>query len=157
MRSGAVGVGFRPESDAKRSGHGPEIRGPKLQAAGWDDEPRSIAEQRTFTDGRIVVRGSQTQRQKLLRDTRDFPIAVAEAEPAADGLQQANEYAEILRSKFVCAAKGREIIPALQAGVNWRKRVPGPSAQAVTWRAFSPQDGEWTFHRAIFQGRRPVM
>jgi type I site-specific restriction endonuclease len=27
---------------------------PLLQAAGWDDEPHSIAEQRTITDGRII-------------------------------------------------------------------------------------------------------
>jgi hypothetical protein len=27
---------------------------PLLQAAGWDDEPDSIAEQRTITDGRII-------------------------------------------------------------------------------------------------------
>jgi hypothetical protein len=27
---------------------------PKLVAAGWDNEPHSIAEQRTFTDGRIL-------------------------------------------------------------------------------------------------------
>jgi hypothetical protein len=30
---------------------------PKLQAAGWDIEPCSIAEQRTITDGRIVPVG----------------------------------------------------------------------------------------------------
>lgn len=30
---------------------------PGLQAAGWDDEPHSIAEQRTITDGRIVPVG----------------------------------------------------------------------------------------------------
>ena len=30
---------------------------PKLQAAGWNDEPHSIAEQRTITDGRIVPVG----------------------------------------------------------------------------------------------------
>ena len=30
---------------------------PRLQAAGWDDEPHSIAEQRTITDGRIVPVG----------------------------------------------------------------------------------------------------
>ena len=29
---------------------------PKLQAAGWDDEPHSIAEQRTITDGRTLKR-----------------------------------------------------------------------------------------------------
>ncbi|MCA1974913.1 MAG: hypothetical protein LDL44_18930 [Caenispirillum sp.] len=30
---------------------------PQLQAAGWDDEPHSIAEQRSITDGRIVPVG----------------------------------------------------------------------------------------------------
>ena len=30
---------------------------PKLQAAGWDNEPHSIAEQRTITDGRVVPVG----------------------------------------------------------------------------------------------------
>jgi type I restriction enzyme, R subunit len=30
---------------------------PRLQAAGWDDDPHSIAEQRTITDGRIVPVG----------------------------------------------------------------------------------------------------
>jgi type I restriction enzyme R subunit len=30
---------------------------PKLQAAGWDNDPYSIAEQRTITDGRIVPLG----------------------------------------------------------------------------------------------------
>ncbi len=31
---------------------------PKLQAAGWEDEPHRLNEQVTFTDGRIVVDGS---------------------------------------------------------------------------------------------------
>ena len=70
---------------------------PKLQSAGWDSDPHSIAEQRSFTDGRIVVRGNRAERKKkkradyLLRYTRDFPIAVTEAKveykKAADGLQ----------------------------------------------------------------------
>jgi hypothetical protein len=40
---------------------------PKLQAAGWDNEPHSIVEQRTFTDGRIFVVGSKTGRRKQKR------------------------------------------------------------------------------------------
>ncbi len=36
---------------------------PKLQGAGWDNDPHSIAEQRFFTDGRIIVRGSQATRR----------------------------------------------------------------------------------------------
>src|ERR1017187_8411904 len=93
---------------------------PKLQAAGWDSDPHSIAEQRSFTDGRIVVRGSKAERKKkkradyLLRYTRDFPIAVTEAKAgykkAADGLQQVKEYAVILDLKFAYATNGREII-----------------------------------------------
>jgi type I restriction enzyme R subunit len=93
---------------------------PKLQAAGWDSDPHSIAEQRSFTDGRIIVRGSKAERKKkkradyLLRYTRDFPIAVTEAKAeykkAADGLQQAKDYAEILDLKFACATNGKEII-----------------------------------------------
>jgi type I restriction enzyme R subunit len=37
---------------------------PKLQAAGWENEPHSIAEQRYFTEGRIVVRGNKAERKK---------------------------------------------------------------------------------------------
>jgi type I restriction enzyme R subunit len=93
---------------------------PKLQAAGWDNDPHSIAEQRYFTAGRIVVRGSRAERRKgkradyLLRYTRDMPIAVVEAksedEEAATGLQQSKDYAEILKLKFAYATNGREII-----------------------------------------------
>jgi type I restriction enzyme R subunit len=93
---------------------------PKLQAAGWDSDPHSIAEQLSFTDGRIVVRGTKAERKKgkradyLLRYTRDFPIAVTEAKAeykkAADGLQQAKDYAEILDLKFAYATNGKEII-----------------------------------------------
>ena len=34
---------------------------PKLYAAGWDDD--QISEQKTFTDGRIVVAGSKVTRR----------------------------------------------------------------------------------------------
>jgi type I restriction enzyme R subunit len=71
---------------------------PPLQAAGWDDEPHAIAEQRTFTDGRIapsgarVVRRQQKRADSFLRLTRDFTIAVVEAKAhyklPGDGLQQ---------------------------------------------------------------------
>lgn len=90
---------------------------PKLQAAGWENEPHSITEQRSFTDGRIIVVGSKARRQKqkrtdyLLRFTRDFPIAVVEAKASyktpGDGLQQAKEYAAILGLKFAYATNGK--------------------------------------------------
>jgi type I restriction enzyme R subunit len=93
---------------------------PQIQAAGWDNAPHSIAEQYSFTDGRIVVRGNRAERRKrkradfLLRLTRDFPLAVVEAkpkdQPAATGLQQSKDYAEILGLKFAYATNGLEII-----------------------------------------------
>ena len=57
---------------------------PKLQAAGWENDPHSIAEQRTITDGRIIpgkgfVRKPPKRVDYLLRYTRDFPLAVVEA------------------------------------------------------------------------------
>ena len=93
---------------------------PKLQAAGWENDPHSIAEQRTITDGRIVPVGSGFVRKPprrvdyLLRYTRDFPLAVVEAKAAyrsaADGMQQAKQYAEMLGLKFAYATNGHEII-----------------------------------------------
>ena len=91
---------------------------PKLYSAGWTDE--QISEQKSFTDGRIVVAGNKTKRRPqkradyLLRYRRDFPIAVVEAKTVyanpGDGLQQAKEYAQILSLKFAYATNGRGIV-----------------------------------------------
>jgi type I restriction enzyme, R subunit len=93
---------------------------PALQAAGWETEPHSIAEQRTITDGRIVPVGKGFIRKPpkrvdyLLRYTRDFPLATVEAKApyktAAAGLQQAKDYAETLGLKFAYVTNGPEII-----------------------------------------------
>src|SRR6201994_1043162 len=93
---------------------------PKLLTAGWDTDPHSIAEQRTITDGRIVPVGKGFVRKPpkrvdyLLRYTRDFALAVVEGKAAyksaADGVQQAKQYAEMLGLKFAYATNGREII-----------------------------------------------
>jgi type I restriction enzyme R subunit len=91
---------------------------PKLYSAGWEDT--QISEQKSFTDGRIVLVGSRAIRRPqkradyLLRFRRDFPIAVVEAKAAyrtaGDGLQQAKEYAQILGLKFAYATNGHSII-----------------------------------------------
>ena len=93
---------------------------PLLQAAGWDNEPHSIAEQRSITDGRIVpvgrgfVRKPPKRVDYLLRVTRDLPLAVVEAKAgwrhAGDGVQQARDYAEMLGLKFAFATNGHQII-----------------------------------------------
>ncbi|HMN05248.1 MAG TPA: DEAD/DEAH box helicase family protein [Flavobacteriales bacterium] len=93
---------------------------PLLQQAGWDDEPYSIAEQRTITDGRIVpvgqgfVRKAPKRVDYLLRYRRDMPLAVVEAKAAyktaGDGMQQAKEYATMLGLHFCYATNGGEIL-----------------------------------------------
>lgn len=93
---------------------------PKLQAVGWDDDPHSIAEQRTITDGRVIPVGKGFVRKPpkrvdyLLRHNRDFTLAVVEAKAnykaATDGVQQARTYAEMLGLKFAYATNGTDII-----------------------------------------------
>jgi len=90
----------------------------KLQAAGWTDD--QISEQRTFTDGRIIVAGTKVRRgpQKradyLLRFRPNLILAVVEAKAShknpGDGLQQAKEYAQILDLKFAYSTNGHGIV-----------------------------------------------
>jgi type I restriction enzyme, R subunit len=91
---------------------------PKLYAAGWNDD--QISEQKSFTDGRILVVGNKARRRPskradyLLRYARDFMLAVVEAKAAyrlpGDGLQQAKEYAEVLGLKFAYSTNGHGIV-----------------------------------------------
>lgn len=93
---------------------------PKLIRSGWDNDPHSFTEQKTFTDGRIVLVGEKVRRRAqkradyLLRYTRDFLIGVVEAKAAykfpADGLQQAKDYAEVLGLKFAYSTNGHGIV-----------------------------------------------
>jgi type I site-specific restriction endonuclease len=91
---------------------------PKLYAAGWIDD--QISEQKSFTDGRILVMGGKARRRPakradyLLRYARDFMLAVVEAKSAyklpSDGLQQAKEYAEVLGVRFAYSTNGHGIV-----------------------------------------------
>ena len=119
---------------------------PQLRDAGWETSPFSITEQRTFTDGRIVVtdgkskRGEGKRADYILRYRRDFPIAVVEAkayrECASAGLQQAKEYAEILGFKFAYATNGREIIEFDHLTGQQRDLSRFPTPQAL-WARLS--------------------
>jgi len=93
---------------------------PRLQSAGWDTDPHSIAEQRCFTDRRIVAHASGARRRPgkradyLLRYTRDYVLAVVAAKAAyrraADGLHQAKDYAGILSLPFAYSTNGEGIV-----------------------------------------------
>jgi type I restriction enzyme R subunit len=146
---------------------------PLLQAAGWDSEPYSIAEQRTITDGRIIPVGKGFVRKPpkrvdyLLRYRRDFPLAVVEAKAAyrnaRDGLQQAKQYAEMLGLKFAYATNGPEIVEFdYAAGIERDLRAyPTPDELWQRYRAASGlSDGAITdqllspFNREVAKGER---
>ena len=123
---------------------------PKLVAAGWDTEPHLLAEQRTFTDGRIVVAGTKGQRQEkkradyILRYTPDFTIAVVEAKSESalpgDGLQQAKEYAEILGLKFAYSTNGPGIVEFDYITGNERELERFPTPEEL-WSRLSASEG----------------
>ena len=58
---------------------------PRLVEAGYGSAPYAIGEQRSFTNGRIIVAGGKVRRGKqkradyLLYYRRDYPLAVVEA------------------------------------------------------------------------------
>src|SRR3569833_915125 len=91
---------------------------PKLYAVGWFDD--QLAEQRTYTKGRIIPRGQSGFRKHpkrvdyLLRYTRDFFLGVVEAKQEykhpSDGLQQAKEYARDLDLKFAYSTNGHSVV-----------------------------------------------
>src|SRR4030066_1524937 len=122
---------------------------PKLIEAAWDNDPHSFSEQKTFTDGCIVVTGKKIKRQKqkradyLLRYTRDLMIAVIEAKAAyklpGDGLQQAKEYAEILGLKFAYSTNGHGIIEFDYLTGHERELPLFPAPDELWVRLCSPQ------------------
>jgi type I restriction enzyme, R subunit len=118
---------------------------PKLQAAGWDNDPHSIAEQRTVTDGRVVPVGKGFIRKPpkrvdyLLRHSRDFPIAIVEAKAsyksAADAVQQARSYAEMLGLNFAYATNGHDIIE-IDYFTGRENRLPDFPPPADLWQRY---------------------
>src|SRR5579872_5657209 len=123
---------------------------PKLQSAGWDNEPHSIAEQRTITDGRVIPVGKGFVRKPpkrvdyLLRFTRDFPLAVVEAKAsyksATDAVQQARDYAEILGLKYAYATNGAEIIE-IDYFKGTETRIADFPAPDDLWRRYQAGSG----------------
>lgn len=88
---------------------------PALQSAGWDLQTQ-ISEEKTLTDGRIIVRGKLVARGKQKRADYvlylkpNIPIAVIEAKDnkhaIGDGMQQALTYAKMLRVPFAFSSNG---------------------------------------------------
>ena len=123
---------------------------PKLVAVGWDNDPHSIAEQRSITDGRIIPAGKGFVRKApkrvdfLLRYTRDFPLAVVEAKAsyltAADGMQQAKLYSEMLGLKFAYATNGHDIVE-FDYTTGIERAVADYPAPAELWQRYRGASG----------------
>lgn len=88
---------------------------PAIENAGWD-RMHQYVEQKTFTDGRIHIRGNLTSRGKkkradyILYYKPNIPIGIIEVKENNDsmgaGMQQGLEYAEILNLPFVFSTNG---------------------------------------------------
>src|SRR5438874_4466916 len=84
---------------------------PKLQAAGWEDDPHCIAEQRTFTDGRIIVHGSTARRRPGKRAdyildytgtaTRNFADPAFDGDPAFATQEEIDEYGKVKETEVL--------------------------------------------------------
>lgn len=121
---------------------------PMLYGAGWNDD--QINEQRTFTDGRIMVTGTKVWRRPqkradyLLRDRPNLVLAVIEAKASnrkpGDGLQQGKDYAQILDLRFAYATNGHGIVEHdfLTGREANLENVPGPDK---LWKRLQPDVG----------------
>lgn len=88
---------------------------PAIELAGWDRMTQYI-EQKTFTDGRIHIRGKLTTRGKkkradyILYYKPNIPIGIIEVKEnnhsVGSGMQQGLEYADILKLPFVFSTNG---------------------------------------------------
>ncbi len=88
---------------------------PAIHDAGW--APASIMMEHCFTDGQVLVNGSETIRGKkkkadyILCRNRNLPLAIVEAKDmthsVGSGMQQALDYATILDIPFAYSSNGK--------------------------------------------------
>lgn len=92
---------------------------PAILKAGWDMK-RQVREEKSFTDGRIIVqgklhtRGNKKRADYILYYKPNIPLAIIEAKDnkhaVGAGMQQALEYAEILHIPFVFTSNGSSFV-----------------------------------------------
>jgi len=176
LRYNAVTTGERPHSLGSASPGRParmnkkelnetEIRTkfitPAIVEAGWD-LMKQVAEEKYFTDGKILVRGKMVAKGKgkkadyLLFYEPNILLAVVEAKDndheIDEGLQQALGYAEILDAPFVFSSNGDGFAFHDRTGTYARTEThlgldqfPGPAelwAKYREWKGLSPEAEE---------------
>ena len=134
---------------------------PALRKAGWD-EMSQIREEVSFTQGRIIVRGTLVARGKgkradyILYFKPNIPIAVIEAKDnshsVGDGMQQALDYAETLNVPFAFSSNGDGFVFHDRTGASTPiesnlplEGFPSPTdlwARYRVWKGLTPEAEE---------------
>lgn len=147
---------------------------PALTGAGWDLHTQ-IAEERTLTAGRIIVRGKLVARgQKKRADfvlylKPNIPIAIIEAKDnrhaVGDGIQQALKYAKMLRVPFAFSSNGDGFVFHDLTGHSQEAETeialdafPSPEqlrAKFLAWKNLSEEQAQTALHPYFETGKEP--
>ena len=147
---------------------------PAILEAGWDLQTQ-IAEEKTLTDGRIIVRGKMVARGKqkradyVLYMKPNIPIAIIEAKDnthsVGDGMQQALSYAEMLRVPFAFSTNGDRFLFHDKTGLSASMETeieldefPSPDElqkKYETWKGLSDQQAQIAFQGYHDTGKTP--
>lgn len=124
---------------------------PAIKKAGWDIN-KQLREEVSFTDGRIYVYGKTTKRgdpkkaDYVLYYKNNIPMAVIEAKKntlsVGSGLQQAQEYAEILDIPFAFSSNGDGfVLQDLESGENREFSLDEFPSPAELWAKYKKYKG----------------
>jgi len=123
---------------------------PALRNAGWD-EMQQIREEKSFTEGRIIVRGKLVTRGRVRRADYilyykpNIPLALIEAKDnshsVGDGMQQALDYAKTLDIPFVFSSNGDGFVFHDRTGAS------SPREANLSLDAFPSPDDLWARFR----------
>ena len=147
---------------------------PALVNAGWDLQSQ-IAEERTLTAGRIIVRGKLVARGRKKR--ADFvlylkpniPIAVIEAKDnrhqIGDGIQQALTYSKMLQVPFAFSSNGdgfffhdrtgQSTQPETEIGLDDFPTPEELRAKYLAWKGLSEKEADTALHPYFETGKEP--
>lgn len=147
---------------------------PAIVAAGWDLQTQ-VLEEKTLTDGRVIVRGKLVSRgmrkraDYVLYAKPNIPLAVIEAKDnkhsIGDGIQQALTYAGMLRVPFAFSSNGDGFLfhdmtglgadPETQLAID---EFPSPAellARYNIWRGIPGEAESTTLQNYFDDGKTP--
>lgn len=128
---------------------------PAVENAGWDKHDQ-IAQEVTFTDGKIIVRkkvvtkGKRKRADIILYYKSNFPLAIIEAKDnnhtISAGMQQGLKYGEILDIPFIYSSNGDGFME------HDRTKTEGIIERELTMEDFPPPEELWS-RRGDSRGR----